>query len=204
MQCDLCHRTLAPDEPVWFVSVGYFNRIFANRSTGRICRQCCERQGWLNAYWMEWRSPQPCEQCGRALHWPSRRKLRKHFVCSAECARRLIIGHLLILRIWISAKEAGPSPCAEIGPARESPRRPLDGPWRSAIYFIAASSRRNIAMEERDSATFRIWLWPAPGVPIKTVCLDARRAPDPSATGCRNDRDTVPCKSWPDPGLVTE
>jgi hypothetical protein len=88
MKCDVCKRELSADAPVWRVQAGQ-GMIDRNKSTGSVCRECCESKGWLdNCWWMKWEAPRPCDQCDRQLHWSDRRKVRKHFICGPECALR--------------------------------------------------------------------------------------------------------------------
>lgn len=111
MWCDVCKRLLAADEPVWHVQTGHTHGedIYGNvinplgtYSTGNVCRQCCEHKGtnrdfingefrtrpWLHDREMKWQPPQPCDQCGRPVHWSGRRRFPMHFVCSWGCQRR--------------------------------------------------------------------------------------------------------------------
>src|SRR5262245_15953532 len=90
MKCDRCHRVLSPDEPVWHGGTGIGAIDGRCKTVGSLCRQCAEYFHWLDDFyaWKKWRAPRPCKICGRPLHWSDQRPVRKHFVCSPECARR--------------------------------------------------------------------------------------------------------------------
>ena len=91
MWCQKCKRLLAPDEPVWHYRRSFYPGSYSKGETGivfNVCRKCCEREGWLDEERL-WLKPQPCEQCGRPLHWNRRQLHVKYHVCSYECARRI-------------------------------------------------------------------------------------------------------------------
>jgi hypothetical protein len=88
MRCDYCKQTLADDAPIWRLSTAHYtNRKGLVRN---ICRDCGEQVGWIGGRWPHpWLPPQPCQQCGRPVHWSSKRQRPKYFVCDDACARKL-------------------------------------------------------------------------------------------------------------------
>jgi len=84
MQCDVCQRILAADEPVWRLRPGP-----ADPKYRLGCGQCRANAKWDEPWWwppLGAPDRQQCSHCCRLVHNP---KLRKgaEFVCSPECRK---------------------------------------------------------------------------------------------------------------------
>ena len=80
-----CGAALAPDAPVWLIAqyVSYSRMGHSQRWQTPICKRCRPTPSYGRHG--RWCAPQPCESCGRPVHYrPSYR--RRHVLCSSRCA----------------------------------------------------------------------------------------------------------------------
>jgi hypothetical protein len=110
MQCKLCHREMAPADPIYRPSIGNTTwRGIFGRMVAEVCAQCCAttpsaRWPWIN---YKWRKPEPCKTCGRPVICDTRRKIPKHVVCSNECRRAVYRASDAVRRRYL----VRPHPC---------------------------------------------------------------------------------------------
>jgi hypothetical protein len=92
MHCDICKRQLAKDEAVHRV-LGLASlcwREWSGRGIASVCTECRaappEGSEWLfDLASRDWRSPRPCQHCGRPVHVDRHRNHLRYFVCSDQC-----------------------------------------------------------------------------------------------------------------------
>ncbi|SRR5712692_7367009 len=79
--CGLCGSALAADAPVWLEGIYGGPNIFGHitRWQAPVCEGCHLKQA-------RWCTPQPCEGCGRPVHYRPSYRRRRHVHCSARCA----------------------------------------------------------------------------------------------------------------------
>ena len=83
MQCKLCRREMAADEPIYRASVGNTTWREISGYVAEVCAKCIPKVDALS--WCRWRAPEPCKTCGRPVIGDRRRKVPTHVVCSVEC-----------------------------------------------------------------------------------------------------------------------
>jgi hypothetical protein len=116
MQCESCRQTLEPDAPIYRVARWDFGAFVSE-----VCATCCATKPQPDHAWMkdhQWRTPAPCERCGRPVIQDLRRNRRSTSPVAASVSRRSIrrsTGRT------VEASSLSPASCAK---RRSRPRGP--------------------------------------------------------------------------------
>jgi hypothetical protein len=97
MQCQKCHRELAANQPVYRVAVGYSVNDYDlfGSAVGSICAGCAfatrtttfQGREYVHSVYgnQQWRTPEPCAVCSRAVVLNGRRRRPKYVACGNRC-----------------------------------------------------------------------------------------------------------------------
>jgi len=102
MQCQQCRKVIGDDELIYRFPTGYKSVWYARwgGSTGTICATCVPAVEAM-AGKVPWRSPEPCDVCGRPIILSLRRKRPRFVVCSTTCSNAVYSG-----RAWARRQRA--------------------------------------------------------------------------------------------------
>jgi len=109
MNCQVCQRQLAPDEPAYRVQTTSNYKHWPGSLTGTVCAECELKE--FSKWRRTWRDPIPCMGCGRPVFNELRPLRTNRIICGYGCRGSAYNAQA---RAW-RARLRKPKPCPVCG-----------------------------------------------------------------------------------------